>query len=669
MRGILKHPKINISIMMTKRRDVFFATILSFVGLSGLAFAGLTVLLTKVFYGELGGISLFSASAVLGAGLFMIAFFFNRQLTRYHLQRVNKKLAEGPSEREISTRDASDWFTLDERIDRILLQGAITGKRCPNNCGASSKPVNSTMSNRDSQDSRRARVTSELFQQAFDSAPVGLGVFRVESGQFVEANRSFLGLTGFSREELLARSDLQLGLWESAAARRRLLDHLADSGSLGNVECRLRSKPGPVRHTLAWMNRLDVMDDPCVLVVFQDMMMRLNLESQLCQNQKMEAVGRLAAGLAHDFNNILTIVQGHTSLLLANPELDRKCTAALESVSVAAERAATLTRQLLAFSRKQVMHPKTLSLNEMAEGLAHVLRQLLGERINLKLRVMPDLPMVQADPAMMEQVIMSLVTNARDALPQGGVVEIATNIQQIDEGYVQEHTEARPGNFVCLSVQDNGVGMDAATMNRIFEPFFTTKGVGKGAGLGLATVYGVVKQQNGWIDVKSQPGQGTTFRIFLQASKATTHVARNQNPCIPPGKNERILIVEDEPSLRSLVYGILQRYGYDVATASNGVEAIQVWEKEKASFDLLLTDMVMPEGVTGRALADRLRTQKPELKVIYTSGYSADLLGDEMDGLIEGVNFLQKPYRPHSLAQTVRSCLENIPQTSGAGAD
>jgi two-component system cell cycle sensor histidine kinase/response regulator CckA len=391
----------------------------------------------------------------------------------------------------------------------------------------------------------------------------------------------------------------------------------------------------------------------------EDITDRLNLEEQLRQSQKMESVGQLAAGVAHDFNNILTIIQGHTGLLLSNASFPREVIDSMNQVSVAAGRAANLTRQLLTFSRKQIMQPQRLDLNEVISNVAKMLHRLLGEHIAMQFNYSPNLPAINADAGMIEQVIVNLAVNARDAMPKGGSLTISARPLDIDKTYASQHPDARAGRFVCLSVSDTGCGIDPATLSRIFEPFFTTKEVGKGTGLGLATVYGIVKQHAGWIEVDSKVGQGTVFKIFLPACLKSGDVT--SEPPSPQrkvrGGTETILVVEDEPALRELVRVILQRYGYTVLEAASGVHALNVWKQHADEIDLLLTDMMMPDGIMGKELAEKLRADKPGLKVIYTSGYSVDAVGQHFM-LREGVNFLQKPYHPPTLAQAVRDGLD-----------
>jgi PAS domain S-box-containing protein len=363
-----------------------------------------------------------------------------------------------------------------------------------------------------------------------------------------------------------------------------------------------------------------------------DVTERLNLEAQLRHAQKLESVGQLAAGVAHDFNNILTIIQGHADRLVAQCQAEDPLSEPLKQVSAAARRAASLTQQLLMFSRKQKMQPKVIDLNKVIGNMTKMLQRLLGDHIRLQSKWENAVPCIEADTGMMEQIIMNLSVNARDAMPKGGELTIATATATITDAYVQQHPEARPGHFVKLIVTDTGTGMCPETLIRIFEPFFTTKEVGKGTGLGLATVYGIVKQHQGWIEVKSDLGVGTTFTIYLPATNKSFETSFERAVPRPDikGGNETILLVEDEPVLRELARVILKDYNYEVLEASSGVDALKVWDKHAGRIDLLLTDMVMPEGMSGRELAEELKNRKPTLKVVYTSGYSSDVMGGDL---------------------------------------
>lgn len=384
----------------------------------------------------------------------------------------------------------------------------------------------------------------------------------------------------------------------------------------------------------------------------------LNLEAQFRHAQKLESVGQLAAGVAHDFNNILTVIQGYSECLLERCKDDDGTVGPLKQISDGAKRAAALTRQLLMFSRKQVIQTKVLDLNLVLQNLANMLLRLLGEDIAMEADYCPHLERIDADTGMLEQIVMNLAVNSRDAMPKGGKLRISTSQVQIDQDYSSQHADARPGSFVCLTVSDTGCGMDRKTLDRIFEPFFSTKEVGKGTGLGLATVYGLVKQHQGWVEVSSTVNVGTTFKIYFPSAQTSSPASDAAPQAAEPvrGGKETILVVEDEPVLREMVCEILKQYDYQVREAASGVEALRVWDEHDGQVDLLLTDMVMPEGMTGRELAVQLKKRKPGLKVIYSSGYSPESNGRDL-GQNDTV-FLAKPYLPPQLARTVRQCLD-----------
>ena len=387
----------------------------------------------------------------------------------------------------------------------------------------------------------------------------------------------------------------------------------------------------------------------------------LNLEAQLRHAQKLESVGQLAAGIAHDFNNLLTVIQGYAECLLSHRPKDSFTATALKQISLASQRAASLTRQLLTFSRKQVIQPQVLDLNAVLRNLLEMIGRVVGEHIQIENQYASNLPCIEADIGMIEQVAMNLVVNSRDAMPNGGTLRISTTTAQFDAEHVSQNAEALPGSFVCLTVSDTGCGMDAKTLDRIFEPFFTTKAIGKGTGLGLATVYGIVKQHKGWLEVASQPGQGTTFKVYFPATAESRPLPATAQASaeIGCGRCETVFLVEDDAVLREFVREVLTQHNYRVVEAASGAEALQTWDRMKGEPDLLLTDMVMPNGVSGWELANQLRKRRADLKVIFSSGYSEEVIGNDFD--IERTWFLSKPYNPQQLAQMVRRCLDRSP--------
>jgi CheY-like chemotaxis protein len=369
-------------------------------------------------------------------------------------------------------------------------------------------------------------------------------------------------------------------------------------------------------------------------------------------------VGQFASGVAHDFNNMLSVIQGYTSLSLAARGLDADVANSLQQVALAADRAAALTRQLLTFSRKQMVQPRVLNLNDTLRNLHGMLRRMIGEHIELSCEFGESLPSIFADESNIEQVVMNLVVNARDAMPHGGRLAIGTESATIDLAYVRRHPEARPGDFACLTISDTGCGMSPETLSHIFEPFFTTKEVGKGTGIGLATVYGIVSQLEGWIEVKSQIGQGTEFRILLPATAEKAEPAGAPDMENVYGGGERILLVEDERSVREIITAILNDHGYQVWGAADGPQALDLWREHRGAFDMLITDIVMPNGLKGNVLAGELQAEKADLKVIFSSGYSSNF-GTESAPLPTGCSFLAKPYKPDVLVKAVRDCLAN----------
>jgi two-component system, cell cycle sensor histidine kinase and response regulator CckA len=388
---------------------------------------------------------------------------------------------------------------------------------------------------------------------------------------------------------------------------------------------------------------------------------RRKLEEQLRHSQKMDAIGHLAGGVAHDFNNILMVIQGYAQILTMRHALQGEEADCLNQIGLAANRAAKLTRQLLAFSRKQVMQFKAFDLNLEVSNLSKILHRVIGEDIDLSFSYSAAPAILHADPDMLDQVLMNLCVNARDAMPQGGALAIKTELVAVDLVNVGRHAQARLGRFICLSVKDTGCGIAPGNLSRIFEPFFTTKAAGHGTGLGLSIIYGIVNQHRGWTEVSSQLGVGTIFRIFLPCAEGLgSTVKDNSADRTLPGGTETILLVEDEEPVRCLARRLLKRLGYRVLEACSGAEALSLWTEHGTEVDLVLTDIVMPQGITGRELAVQLKARKPRLKVIYMSGYIPNHAGD-CEPLLEGINFLQKPYDLFKLAHTVRENLDGKP--------
>ena len=373
--------------------------------------------------------------------------------------------------------------------------------------------------------------------------------------------------------------------------------------------------------------------------------------------QRMETIGRLSSGLAHDFNNLLTAILGHCDILLRRLPEEASIRKGIEEIRTAGERAAGLTRQLLAYSRRQVLKPRVIDLNSSVTSMVPMLRRLIGETIELNPMLQSDLGHVEADPSQIEQVIMNLVVNARDSMPRGGLVVVETSNVDLDETFAKKHAPTRPGSYVMLAVSDTGSGMDEATRSRIFEPFFTTKQLGKGTGLGLATVYGIVKQSDGYIWVYSEPGLGSTFKIYLPRVEAELSEEKTGEPPLPlPSGSETVLLVEDDHTVRLLASEMLQMNGYTVLQARDGREALDLVRRHGRPIHLLLTDVVMPQ-MSGRQLAQGIADIHPDIRVLYMSGYTDGVIAHH--GVLDaGVAYLQKPFTADFLARKVREVLD-----------
>ncbi len=482
------------------------------------------------------------------------------------------------------------------------------------------------------------------------------GICISENGRILDVNDQFAVMFGYGRSELIGRNLFDLIAPESRPAIKERIhsgdgkpfEHkcLRKDGSLFECEAQAR--------TISWGGR------EVRVSAVRDLTERKQLETQFRQSQKMQAFGQLAAGVAHDFNNVLTVIQGNVSLLLTGQLSPADQTSASTETFRAVERAASLTRQLLTFSRRQPINPKDLDLNEVVTRITKMLRRLIGEDIALETRYAPGGAPIHADPGMMEQVLMNLAINSRDAMPKGGRLVIETaSLTLTDTTQFTKHT-AQPGEFVRLSITDTGCGIAPEVLPHIFEPFFTTKETGKGTGLGLATVFGIVEQHHGWVEVESQPNQGTTFHIYLP--RLAKRAADQSQPLSPPkvsGGTETILLVEDEAALRRLMQRVLESHGYHIHAAVSGVQALEVWRGCREEIDILVTDMVMPDGINGRELADQLRAEKPGLKTIFCSGYANNLLGKDSP-LRDNEKFLEKPFEPVKLLQKVRDCLDEV---------
>lgn len=501
-------------------------------------------------------------------------------------------------------------------------------------------------------------ASEERFAKAFHSSPVPSGIVTLPDRRFVDVNRPLAEIAGYSRDEMLGRTTTELFIWEKPELADTWFERLSRQDLVQDQEANIREQAGALHEVLVSLAPVTLANEPHVLLLAQDVSERMMLERQLRQAQKMEAIGQLAAGVAHDFNNILTVIQGHADLLAMTLETAAKEGESLDEITYASSRAATLIRQLLMFSRKQVMQFRHQNLNEILRNVLKMLERLVGEQVQIDFYPTEPLPSIHADNSMIEQIIVNLVVDARDAMAKGGKITITTSLEKVQRAPTPMDPEQRDGNYVCLTMRDNGSGMDAQILDRIFEPFFTTKPAGKGTGLGLSTVFGIVRQHHGWMEVKSKPDCGTTFRIFLAATPQPAEKSEVMVDAELCRGTETILVAEDEDALREMVVKTLEIQGYVVLEASSGAQAIDVWDNSSRSIDLLLTDMVMPGNIMGGELAARLQERSTSLKVIYMSGYSPGMAWHDLS-VLEGRDFLPKPFSIGKLAQLVRERLDN----------
>jgi PAS domain S-box-containing protein len=478
-------------------------------------------------------------------------------------------------------------------------------------------------------------------------------------GGFLDANPALVSMLGYGSDSELMALDLSADVYGDPSKSKQLVEFFKSQTQFRGIEVGWKRKDGKLI-TVSLTGR-PVRDEEGTLthfeIIAEDVTERKALEAQLRQSQKMESVGRLAGGVAHDFNNLLSVILGYSEVLEDSLDQNNELRKHAEAIKKAGLRAASLTRQLLAFSRQQVLEPTVLSLNTVVTDMGGMLRRLIGEDIELTTVLEPLLGQVKADQGQIEQVIMNLIVNARDAMPQGGKLAIETANVELDEAFAKQHPPTLPGRHVLLAVTDTGVGMDKETQAHIFEPFFTTKGKDKGTGLGLAVVYGVVKQSNGYIWLYSEPGQGATFKIYLpRVEEAVEKASQSIGPAKSLQGSETILLVEDEEPLRSLTRSLLVQSGYTVLETRNAAQALQIAHQHQGTIHLLLTDVVMP-GTSGRVLAEKMALLRPDTNVLFMSGYSDYAV--TAHGVLEAGTFLlQKPFTREALTRKVREVLD-----------
>jgi len=519
-------------------------------------------------------------------------------------------------------------------------------------------PVNGPKMNPYGTADEALRISELRYRRLFETAQDGILLLDGATGSITDANPFLLKMLGYSLDDVFGKKLWEIGPFKDIEESRKAFRILQADDYIRYEDLPLQAKDGK-RVAVEFVSNAYMVDGNRVIQCnIRDITERKGLEDQLRQALKMEAIGRLAGGVAHDFNNMLTVIMGCSELAQQSECLSAEARELLDQVLAAAHRAETLTRQLLTFSRKKIMQLRIADLNEVVAGFIKMLQRVIGEDVALDVEYSNDKALVEVGEGLIEQVLMNLAVNARDAMPNGGRLSIKTGRTNVDQVGVRGQLQESKGDFIWLRVSDTGIGMTELTQTHIFEPFFTTKDVGKGTGMGLSTVYGIVRQHRGWIEVESQVGTGSVFTIYLPAALDASAVARTHDPLVSHLQtgDETILLVEDEPSLRAMTRKLLEHLGYRVYEACDGVAALSVWEEHRAEIDLLLTDMVMPNGMNGSDLAQKLQAEDPELHVVLTSGYNSAEPGSVKLSKIS--LFIRKPYTLDAISRAIRRCLD-----------
>ncbi len=509
---------------------------------------------------------------------------------------------------------------------------------------------------------KKLKLSEEKFSKAFNLGPVLITINRVSDSKYVAASNYFLETTGYSRAEVIGRTPFELNIWKNDADRKNLVNALAKNGAVHEVPLLFQSRDKKEYMMLYSAELVSIDNAPHIVSVAVDITDRRKaeeerdrLKNQLYQAQRMESIGRLAGGVAHDFNNLLTAIMGNTQMLMMS-ETDPKVRSQLEVVLKAASSAADLTRQLLAFSRKQVIEPRLMDLSTHVQKMMKMLDRLIGEDIHLSTQVKTRDAYIKADPGQVEQIVVNLAVNARDAMPDGGAIIIEISQAALDNAYCRRHPYLLPGHYVMLAVSDTGTGIEEAVIKDIFDPFFTTKPSGKGTGMGLSMVYGAVKQNSGCINVYSVPGQGTSFKIYFpKVSTDGAPLPAEDKTETATGGSETILLVEDNNMVRDLTVESLENLGYQILAAASAEAALDMAKAHRGRIHLLLTDVILP-GINGRTLSEEVAATRPDTPVLFTSGYTGDLI-DHHGILDPGIAFIEKPYTILALSRKIRETL------------
>jgi two-component system cell cycle sensor histidine kinase/response regulator CckA len=499
--------------------------------------------------------------------------------------------------------------------------------------------------------------SEERFSKSFRCCPMPVTISTKAEGRYIDVNEGFVKMLGYESQEVIGRTAHELGIWLVPEQRTALVERLTQSGRINGLDCQFRAKSGEIRDTQVFAELVTLSDTSCILGITVDVTEAKQLQEQYLQAQKMEAVGRLAGGVAHDFNNMLGVIMGYCDMSSELLDGESRVLKSVHQIRKAAERAADLTRQLLAFSRNEALRASVLNLNAVVNNVSKMLLRMVGEDIALKFVPGVALGTVSADLRQVEQILMNLAVNSRDAMPNGGTILIATSNVELDESYSRWRPEVTPGSYVMLSVSDTGCGMDTKTMARVFDPFFTTKGPGEGTGLGLSMVHGTMKQSGGHVCVESEPGRGTTFNLYFpRINQPAVSLIPPTSNAMPSGGSETILAVEDDDALRELTVGLLESEGYKVLAATDGPSAIKIAQQYPGNIDLVLTDVIMP-SMDGGTLVAKLKQSRRDLRGTYMSGYADNLIAN--CGVPDSTNaLLRKPFSKQSLLKHVRNMLD-----------